>query len=443
MTDHLEVYLNFMHGQWKPGTTGQWDEKRGPAKPADRIGKSTRSSVTDAERAIESAHSTQREWRQLAPLARAAFVQKTANLLKAKVDLNAKNLQREQGCPLAAAKQQILAAAAALEDLVAHARLERPSSPTVLPTRGTLGVITLISSISDPLVTPAREIASALLEGNTVVWKPSSLAPVSAHLLTRLFEETGLPGGALNLVFGPGATLAGSLLSDLRIAGVSFYGTTENATRVSTTCAARPRLRLRVNTPPRRMAWIHADADLKNAAEYCAREMLGSLKMAWVDANVLGEFRNLLLDQVRSYKTGEGSHPELPPMPSDRSVQRTQELLQLLLTPPSTQLLCGGERIGVSGETGSFFAPTLLETQTLEAAAVLLESSGPLFGIRSSSAPEAALAEVSRLGRLDEVVHFSSHPEALRPLWAGLTTERLSFNPGLESTREVTINAWR
>ncbi|MEV0078547.1 L-glutamate gamma-semialdehyde dehydrogenase [Nocardia neocaledoniensis] len=64
------------------------------------------------------------------------------------------------------------------------------------------------------------------LMGNTVVWKPARTQAVAAYLTMRLLEAAGLPPGVINLVHGPGPEISDVVLSDPRLAGVHFTGST-------------------------------------------------------------------------------------------------------------------------------------------------------------------------------------------------------------------------
>jgi 1-pyrroline-5-carboxylate dehydrogenase len=64
------------------------------------------------------------------------------------------------------------------------------------------------------------------LMGNTVVWKPSVTQAFSAHLTMQLLEAAGLPPGVINLVGGDGIAVSDVVLSDPRLAGIHFTGST-------------------------------------------------------------------------------------------------------------------------------------------------------------------------------------------------------------------------
>ncbi len=74
------------------------------------------------------------------------------------------------------------------------------------------GVVGIISSWNFPLLVAASAIAPAIAAGNTVVAKPSPIAPSSVLALARIAAEAGLPAGVINAVAGggeAGAALAG------------------------------------------------------------------------------------------------------------------------------------------------------------------------------------------------------------------------------------------
>ena len=64
------------------------------------------------------------------------------------------------------------------------------------------------------------------LMGNTVVWKPSITQTLSAYLTMQLLEAAGLPPGVVNLVTGDGYAVSEVLLTDPRLAGIHFTGST-------------------------------------------------------------------------------------------------------------------------------------------------------------------------------------------------------------------------
>ena len=64
------------------------------------------------------------------------------------------------------------------------------------------------------------------LMGNAVVWKPSATAMLSNWYFYRLLVEAGLPPGVINFLPGDSIEVSNLLLSDRRLAGIHFTGST-------------------------------------------------------------------------------------------------------------------------------------------------------------------------------------------------------------------------
>jgi len=87
-----------------------------------------------------------------------------------------------------------------------------------------LGVTAIITPWNFPFAIPAWKTSHALVCGNTLVFKPSSLTPLCAQLLVQCYEQAGIPAGAINLVTGSGDSVGAALASDERVKGISFTG---------------------------------------------------------------------------------------------------------------------------------------------------------------------------------------------------------------------------
>jgi 1-pyrroline-5-carboxylate dehydrogenase len=86
------------------------------------------------------------------------------------------------------------------------------------------GVWAVISPFNFPLSLAAGMCSGALLTGNTVVFKPTSEAPLSGIKLYQAFVSGGVPGGILNLVTGPGGPFGKTVVSHGDVDGIAFTG---------------------------------------------------------------------------------------------------------------------------------------------------------------------------------------------------------------------------
>ena len=86
------------------------------------------------------------------------------------------------------------------------------------------GVWAVIAPWNFPYALLGAPIAAALVTGNTVVCKPSSETPVSGVLLTEIFEDAGVPRGALSCLPGSGKIVGDGLVDHPDVAGITFTG---------------------------------------------------------------------------------------------------------------------------------------------------------------------------------------------------------------------------
>jgi aldehyde dehydrogenase (NAD+) len=99
--------------------------------------------------------------------------------------------------------------------------------------REPIGVVGAITPWNFPLQQTATKVVPALLAGNTVVHKPSEVAPLTARILAEVAAEAGLPAGAYNIVHGTGPVAGEALTTHPGIDMVSFTGSTRAGRRIS------------------------------------------------------------------------------------------------------------------------------------------------------------------------------------------------------------------
>ena len=149
-----------------------------------------------------AAEEAYQSWRKSSPIARGNILHKAAEILESRIPDVGRDLTREEGKTL---KEGIGETTRAVQILRYYAgEAQQPSgehypsmSPTTLlyTTREPLGVTAIITPWNFPIAIPAWKIAPALAFGNTVVFKPASLTPLSAVRLVEALAEAGLPAG--------------------------------------------------------------------------------------------------------------------------------------------------------------------------------------------------------------------------------------------------------
>jgi len=218
--------------------------------PADRslkLGEVHEASEAAAAKAMEVAADAQPAWDETGGPARAAMLEKAADLYEAATPKLAALLVREAGKTLDNAIADIREAVDFLRYYAVGAR-HQFSAPMPLPgptgERNEIslhgrGVFVCISPWNFPLAIFTGQVAAALAAGNSVVAKPAEQTPLVAFEAVKLLHEAGIPPAVLNVLPGDGARLGKLLLAHPALAGVAFTGSNETAAIINRALAAR------------------------------------------------------------------------------------------------------------------------------------------------------------------------------------------------------------
>ena len=201
-------------------------ESRSPADPDDRIGRFAVAGESEIDAAVARARAAQPAWRDAGIEARSKVLRRFAELGRARVDELARLIAREVGKALwdARAEAQLLAPKIeiTLDEGMRLVAEQRPAAG-LRATTHPRGVLAVYGPFNFPSHLPLGHIAPALATGNTVVFKPSELAPAVGAWLASLWREAGLPGGALELVQG-GRETGSALARHPGLDGILFTG---------------------------------------------------------------------------------------------------------------------------------------------------------------------------------------------------------------------------
>jgi len=201
-------------------------ESRSPADPDDRIGRFAVAGESEIDAAVARARAAQPVWRDAGIEARSKVLRRFAELGRARVDELARLIAREVGKALwdARAEAQLLAPKIeiTLDEGMRLVAEQRPAAG-LRATTHPRGVLAVYGPFNFPSHLPLGHIAPALATGNTVVFKPSELAPAVGAWLASLWREAGLPGGALELVQG-GRETGSALARHPGLDGILFTG---------------------------------------------------------------------------------------------------------------------------------------------------------------------------------------------------------------------------
>lgn len=246
ITDPLDLEMldqardRFRSHQWKAGPLlasktggdGTLRDILNPADASDCVGQVRDATPKDVETAYGDAVKAQKKWAREPVSKRAKIMRRTADLYEENAPELMALATREAGKTLLDGIAEIREAVDFLRFYANEAeRLEAEQAGEPL------GVFACISPWNFPLAIFTGPIAAGLACGNAVIAKPAEQTCLIAHRAVELMREAGVPKGVIQLVPGDGPGVGQPLVSDPRLAGVCFTGSTDTAQAINRTMA--------------------------------------------------------------------------------------------------------------------------------------------------------------------------------------------------------------
>src|SRR6266436_8578812 len=273
------------------------------------------------EAAVAAAHAAVPIMREMTLDERSTILRKAHQKLLEQRDEMALAVSSETGKPIKEARLEVERSAMTLLFSSEEAHRLRgevvpmDASPTgkghwAMTVREPLGVIAAVTPFNFPLNLAMHKIGPALAGGNAVVHKPASATPISAIRMVRIFEECGLPAGALNVITGPGGAIGDMLVFDKRVDMVTFTGSVDVGLRIRNLAGMK---RVTLELGSNSAVIVEDDADIKEAVGRCVAgsfahsgQVCISVQRIYVNAKIRDEFVERFVEGARKLHIG---HP--------------------------------------------------------------------------------------------------------------------------------------
>jgi 1-pyrroline-5-carboxylate dehydrogenase len=230
------------------------------------------------------------------------------------------------------------------------------------------GVFAVISPFNFPMALSCGPSSAAMLAGNTVVFKPSSAAPISGVKLVEAYRDAGVPDGVINLVMGPGDTVGAELRENPGVDGIVFtgsYAVGMDLFRSFSRDYPKPTI---VEMGGKNPAVVSRKADLEEAAEGIIRSAFGfggqkcsANSRVYVEKAVHDDLVKLLVEKTEAITIGDPLLREnwLGPVVDQKAVDRHQQAVSEARR--DGRVFVGGERLTDRGlDRGFYVEPTVV-----------------------------------------------------------------------------------
>lgn len=397
----------FIAGQWRDAADGRTLAVFNPSTGAE-IGKVAHAGTADLDLALAAAQQGFEAWRDVPAFERAKTMRRAAALMRERVDAIAGMLTQEQGKPLAEAKVETLFSADIIdwfadEGMRVYGRIvpSRNLAARQMVLKDPVGPVAAFTPWNFPISQVVRKMSAALATGCSILVKAPEETPASPAALVQAFADAGVPAGAIGLVYGNPAQISEYLIPHPVIRKVTFTGSTPVGKQLAA-LAGRHMKRVTMELGGHAPVIVGQDADVdlalktagaakfRNAGQVCI-----SPTRFLVHESVRDEFASKFVTLAQGIRVGDGlaADTQMGPLANPRRLTAMAELVDDAVRL-GAKVATGGERIG---DSGNFYAPTVLTDVPLGARVVNDEPFGPVAAIRGFTRIEDAIAEANRL----------------------------------------------
>ncbi len=370
------------------GTAGDWLECKGgvleSVSPVDGhvIGSVRQASAADYETVAARAGQAFETWCMEPAPRRGEIVRQIGNAVRARKKELAALLSLEVGKIMAEAEGEVQEMIDICDFAVGQSRMlyglsmhsERPRH-RMYEQWHPLGPVGVITAFNFPVAVWAWNAMIAMVAGDTVLWKPSSKACLTAiavmKVVERVLEENGVPGGVLGLVIGNRNEVGEGLTGDRRFPLISATGSSAMGRRVGQVVAARMgRVLLELGGNNAVIVTKSADMDLAVRAILfgavgTAGQRCTTIRRIIVQNDVFDALANALTRAYGQVRIGDPLEDGtlMGPLIDTRAVLNMQTALEALRKQGGRVIYGGDVLSGGLYDTGTYVTPCICEAR--------------------------------------------------------------------------------
>jgi aminomuconate-semialdehyde/2-hydroxymuconate-6-semialdehyde dehydrogenase len=406
---------NFIGGKYEDAINGASITNINPATNT-AIGTLPNSNEEDVSKAVIAAKAVQLNWANTPAEQRFKILNKIADLIDENLEELALAECIDNGKPLTLCRRVDIPRASANFRFFATGAMHFASESHGMENIGVnytlrqpVGIVGCISPWNLPLYLFTWKIAPALAAGNCVIAKPSEVTPLTAHMITKICSQAGLPDGVLNIVYGDGPTCGAAIVAHPDIKAISFTGSTRAGAAIAKVAGPmfkKTSLELGGKNP----TLIFADCDwtkmiktivqssFANQGQIC---LCGSRLL--IEKSIYEKFKAEFLAAVQQLTVG---HPLLETSKQGAIVSKAhyEKILACIniAKQEGGNILIGGHALQLEGDlaNGFYIAPTVIENLGPHCTTNMEEIFGPVVTLQSFENFEEAvsLANTSNYG---------------------------------------------
>jgi len=385
----------FIDGKWQASSNNETYDVINPATE-EVIGKASKASREDVQKALKSAEKGLKIWRDTSPWKRSYIIRKIADKMREKQDVLAKWMTLEVGKPLAEGIGEVGGAADIFEwNAEETKRIYGQTVESRFPDTRVhvyyqpVGVVAALIPWNFPLVLASRKISTALAAGCSVICKPDVITPGTVMELVNICKEAGVPDGVVNLLSGDPAEISEQLLESDIVKKVSITGSTRVG-KIILKKAADKVQRVTMELSGHSPFIVFEDSDIDKVADMAVTAKFrnnGQVCIApnrfYIQESKKEEFISKFIERTKKLKIGNGMDEgvQLGPLTTDKRLAEIEQLVETTKNEGAEVLLGGKRPAGFN--KGYFYEPTVFDGIKDDFTIMKQEPFGPLVPMLS------------------------------------------------------------
>jgi len=329
-------------------------------------------SQADTDAAVSAAKQAFDSWSQTPKAERLAVLERIADIYESREAEMAQAISSEMGAPIDMARNSQASSGswhirnfikAFKEFEFEQALNDHTPSDRIL--YEPIGVCGLITPWNWPMNQVSLKVIPALATGNTMVLKPSEIAPLSSLLFAEIIHEAGVPAGVFNLVNGDGVGVGSQLTQHPDVDMISFTGSTRAGTAISKNAADTiKRVSLELGGKGANIVFADADeAAVKRGVMHCFNntgQSCNAPTRMLVERSIYDQAIETAIETAANASVGHsaehGGH--IGPVVSQMQFDKIQHLIGVGIDE-GARLIAGGTGRPDGLDKGYFIKPTI------------------------------------------------------------------------------------
>jgi aminomuconate-semialdehyde/2-hydroxymuconate-6-semialdehyde dehydrogenase len=372
----MEKLKNYIDGKLIDPVSDQFIDNYNPAI-GEVYSLTPDSDERDVKKAVQTAEKAFSDWSTTSAQERSQLMTDIADRIEKNLEEFAKaetidngkpiSLARTVDIPRAIANFRFFATAILHFFSEAHSMEDRAINYTL---RNPLGIAGCISPWNLPLYLFTWKIAPALAAGNCVVAKPSEITPMTAHMLSQVCIDAGLPRGVLNILHGYGNKVGSAITLHPQINAISFTGGTKTGAEIAKNASPMFK-KLSLELGGKNPNIIFADCNYEEMLQTTVRSSFSNQgeiclcgSRIFIEKPIYEKFKDDFVRLTQELKIGDPLLEETQQgaIVSEEHKKKILYYIQLAKEEGGT-VICGGEKFIPVGrcKNGWFIKPTIIE----------------------------------------------------------------------------------